>query len=259
MLADDAAVEQVSFGDHCLLSALAPGAIHLSCSTVSVELVQRLAQAHREHQQVLVSAPVFGRPEAAEAATLFVVAAGESKHIEKCRPVFDAIGQRTFVVGERPEQANVIKLCGNFMIAAAIEVLAEAMTMARKNDIDSYRFLDVMTETLFPAPIYRNYGKLVAQQGDVPVGFRLALGLKDVKLVLAAAEAAAVPMPVASVIRDHLLAGVARGLGDADWSALSRIVAENAGVLVTQTLPGQHAIDADELVAASKRERKPAR
>jgi 3-hydroxyisobutyrate dehydrogenase-like beta-hydroxyacid dehydrogenase len=249
-------LEQVCFGAHGIIAGLAPSAVHVSSSTISVELARGLGYAHRERQQAFVSAPVFGRPEAAEAAKLFVVAAGESNHIEKCRPLFDALGQRTFVVGERAEQANVIKLCGNFMIASMIEVLAEAMTMARKNGIDSYRFLDVMTESLFPAPIYRNYGKLVAQQGDVPVGFRLALGLKDVKLVLAAAEAAAAPMPVASIVHDHLLSGVAKGLGDADWSALSQVVAENAGVMVTQTQPGQHAIDADELVAAAKHQPK---
>jgi 3-hydroxyisobutyrate dehydrogenase-like beta-hydroxyacid dehydrogenase len=195
-----------------------------------VDIAERLDREHHNRGQVLVSAPVFGRPEAAEAAKLFVVAAGPSPALERCRTLFEAMGQKTFTVGERASQANVVKLSGNFMIASAIEVMAEAMSLAEKNGIDGLKWLEVMTGTLFDAPVYRNYGKFVAKRGDVPVGFRLALGLKDVRLALAAAEKAAVPMPVASVIRDHLIQGIAAGWADADWSALSRVVAENAGL-----------------------------
>ncbi len=230
MLADDAAVEGIFFGDGNGLSALGLGAVHISMSTNSVALSERLAQTHREAGQVFVSAPVFGRPEAAAAAKLFVVAAGPEATLARCQPLFDAIGQRTFVVGDKPSSANLVKLSGNFLLAAAIECLGEAFALARKGGIEPHLYLEILTSTLFSAPDYKTYGTIIANEQYEPAGFKMTLGLKDIRLALAAADALATPMPVASLVHDHFLAGVARGEGDSDWSALARLAAGNAGL-----------------------------
>jgi len=230
MVADDHALEAVCLGEQGVLAGLPRGAIHVSMSTISVALAERLATAHQEAGQVFLSAPVFGRPEAAAAAKLFVVAAGAADAIERCRPLFEAMGQRTFVVGDSPSAANVVKLSGNFLIATVIEGLSEAFALVRKSGLDSRMFLEVLTNTLFAAPIYKTYGGLIAEQKYEPPAFTMPLGLKDVRLALAAAEAARVPMPTASLIRDQLVSGIARGHGNLDWSALGRVAAENAGL-----------------------------
>jgi 3-hydroxyisobutyrate dehydrogenase-like beta-hydroxyacid dehydrogenase len=230
MLADDHALEEVIFGSGNAIQALPAGATHISMSTISVALSGRLAAAHRERQQNYVSAPVFGRPEAAAAAKLFIVAAGSRQQLERCQPLFDAMGQRTFTVGDNAPSANVIKLLGNFLISNVIESLGEAFALARKSGIDLNTFLDVLTGTLFNAPVYKTYGGLIAQEKFEPAGFKLLLGLKDCRLVLAAAEEAAVPMPIASLIRDHFLTAIAQGMGEIDWSAVSRVSAKNAGL-----------------------------
>ena len=230
MLADDAAVEAVVSGDGAGLSTLDQGAVHVSMSTISIALSDRLAEAHREARQAYVAAPVFGRPEAAAAAKLFIVAAGAQSAIARCEPLFDVIGQRTFVVGAKPSSANLVKLSGNFLLASMIECLGEAFALTRKGGIDPHAYLEILTGTLFPAPAYKTYGALIADQQYEPAGFRMALGLKDIRLALAAADALAAPMPAASLVHDRLLAGVAQGAGDSDWSALARISAANAGL-----------------------------
>jgi 3-hydroxyisobutyrate dehydrogenase-like beta-hydroxyacid dehydrogenase len=230
MLADDAAVEGVFFGNGNGLSALGKGAVHISMSTISVALSERLAEAHREAGQAFVAAPVFGRPEAAAAAKLFVVAAGPEATLAQCQPLFDAIGQRTFVVGDKPSLANLVKLSGNFLLAAVIECLGEAFALTRKAGVDPHLYLEILTSTLFSAPAYKTYGTIIANQQYEPAGFKMTLGLKDIRLALAAADGLAAPMPVASLIHDHFLAGVARGEGDSDWSALARLAAANAGL-----------------------------
>ena len=179
---------------------------------------------------MMVSAPVFGRPEAAEAGKLFIVVAGPQSVIERCRPLFDVMGQRTFVVGDEPVMANVAKLAGNFMIASVIECLGEAFALGRKYGLEAETMLDVLTNSLFAAPVYKTYGTIIAQQKWEPAGFRLRLGLKDVRLALAAADAEAVPMPVASFIHDSFLSAVARGMGEQDWAALAKMAAERAGL-----------------------------
>jgi 3-hydroxyisobutyrate dehydrogenase-like beta-hydroxyacid dehydrogenase len=229
MLADDHAVRAVVFGEK-LIPMLAPGTVHISASTISVALARELAQAHAEAGSQFVSAPVFGRPEAAVAAKLAIVAAGPAKSIEQCQPVLDAIGQRTFIVGNEPHHANVVKLSGNFLILSVIESLGEAFALLRKSGVEPERFLDVMTSTLFAAPVYKTYGNLIANEQFLPAGFKLPLGLKDASLVLAAAADARAPMPVASLVRDHILAAIARNGEELDWSAFSKISAENAGL-----------------------------
>ena len=230
MLADDDAVKEVVFGADGLANTLRPGAIHVSMSTISVALSQQLAAEHAEHKQGYVAAPVFGRPQAAEEAKLFVVVAGKPEAVKKCEPLFSAIGQRTFPMGDDPVKANVVKLSGNFMIASVIECLGEALALVRKYNVDPEKYLEMLTSTLFAAPVYKTYGDLIVNEKFEPAGFRLKLGLKDVRLAMAAAEAQAVPMPVASVIRDHALEGIANGMADKDWSSLAQVVSKNAGL-----------------------------
>ena len=230
MLAGDDAVEAVFFGNGNGLSALGQGAVHISMSTISVALSDRLAEAHRNAGHSYVAAPVFGRPEAAAAAKLFVVAAGPEATLARCQPLLDAVGQRTFVIGDKPSSANLVKLSGNFLLAAMIECLGEAFALVRKGGIDPHRYLEILTNTLFSAPAYKTYGTIIANQQYEPAGFKMSLGLKDVRLALAAADALATPMPVASLVHDHFLAGVAQGAADFDWSALARLAAANAGL-----------------------------
>jgi 3-hydroxyisobutyrate dehydrogenase-like beta-hydroxyacid dehydrogenase len=199
-------------------------------STISVGLSRRLAESHSKQQQHYLAAPVFGRPDAAAAAKLFIVAAGPAEQIERCRSLFDAIGQKTFIAGEETQTANVIKLAGNFLITTVIESLAEAFAFGRKFGVDPHAFLDILTESLFPAPVYRNYGSMIASDKFEPAGFKLPLGLKDNRLLLAAAEEATVPMPMASLVHDRFVAALAQGLGEADWAAIARISYQNAGL-----------------------------
>jgi 3-hydroxyisobutyrate dehydrogenase-like beta-hydroxyacid dehydrogenase len=230
MLADDHALESVIFGKGSLLDSLPPNAIHVSMSTISVALSRRLAAAHAERKQHYVSAPVFGRPEAAAAAKLFIVAAGPAAQIDRCRPVFDAMGQKTFVSGDDASGANLMKLAGNFLITAVIEGLAESFALVRKAGFDASLFHEILTNSLFNAPIYKTYGALINSQKFEPAGFKLPLGLKDNRLLLAAAEENAVPMPMASLVRDRFLAALGQGMGELDWSAISKLSAKDAGL-----------------------------
>jgi 3-hydroxyisobutyrate dehydrogenase-like beta-hydroxyacid dehydrogenase len=229
MLANDDAVAGVTFGDDGIIASLARGAIHVSASTISVALSERMTVAHAEAGVRFVSAPVFGRPEAAQAAKLFVVAAGEPASVEVLSPAFDAIGQRTFVVSEQPKTANLVKLSGNFLVMSVIETVGEAMALVSKGGVDKHQYLDILTSSLFSAPIYQTYGGLIANEQFEPAGFAAALGQKDARLVLAAAEELQVPMPVASLIRDRFLALLARGGENLDWAAIGALSAWEAG------------------------------
>ncbi|BBY94074.1 3-hydroxyisobutyrate dehydrogenase [Mycobacterium gallinarum] len=229
MLANDDAVETVTFGEEGILASLPAGATHVSSSTISLALAERLTDAHAEAGHRFVAAPVFGRPEAAEAAKLFVVAAGEPAAVQELSPVFDAIGQRTFVVAEQPKAANLVKLSGNFLIASVIESLAESMALVEKAGVDKQAYLEVLTSTLFDAPVYKTYGGLLAREEFEPAGFAASLGLKDVRLVLAAGESLEVPLPVASLIRDRFLTLLANGGAHLDWSALGKVASWEAG------------------------------
>jgi len=230
MLADDHALEDVLLGSGDLLAKLGPDHIHISMSTISVELSRNLVEAHGRHGTAYVAAPVFGRPEAAEAAKLFVVAAGPKAAVAKCEPLFNAMGQNTFILGEDPPAANVVKLSGNFLIVSTLECLGEAFALVRKYGIDPQQYLDLLTNSFFSAPFQKNYGGIIAQQKYEPPGFSLRLGAKDVRLILAAADAANVPMPVASVLHDRFLTGISRGMGEKDWSAIAQLQAESAGL-----------------------------
>lgn len=230
MLADDRAVAQVAFGPNGILSALASNSIHISMSTISVALSDRLAETHESKGAAYVAAPVFGRPAAAEAAQLAIIAAGAGDVLERCQPLFDAMGRRTFVVGDKPSSANLLKLIGNFMLASVIETLGEAFALGRKGGLDPALLLDVLTNTLFPAPVYKNYGGMIVRQEFEPAGFKLPLGLKDVRLVMEAAESLNVPLPVASLVRDQFITALAQGWEEKDWSVVSMVSAEAAGL-----------------------------
>jgi 3-hydroxyisobutyrate dehydrogenase-like beta-hydroxyacid dehydrogenase len=229
MLADDTAVDSVVFGEGGILATLPHGAVHVSCSTISVALSKRIAEAHAEAGQLYVAAPVFGRPEAAAAAKLFVVAAGAPEAVEKARPLLEAVGQRVFAMSETAEVANLIKLSGNFLIASVIESLGEAMALVGKAGVDPHAYVDMLTATLFNAPVYKTYGGLIADRKFTPAGFAAPLGLKDIRLALAAGDALRVPMPVASLLRDRFLTLLARGGDGLDWSAVGGMAARDAG------------------------------
>ena len=198
-------------------------------STISVALAERLASAHQAARQRFVAAPVFGRPEAAAAGKLFIVAAGEPKTVQACQALFMALGQHTFVIADEPPKANLVKLSGNFLIAAVIETLGEAFALVSKAGIDRARYLDILINTLFGAPVYKTYGGIIAEERYAPPGFKARLGFKDIHLALGAAEALQVPMPVASLLRDRFLALLATGAGDLDWSALAALASRDAG------------------------------
>jgi 3-hydroxyisobutyrate dehydrogenase-like beta-hydroxyacid dehydrogenase len=233
MLPDDNAVRHVVFGSKedrpSLAGGLMQGAIHLSMSTISTASASELAAAHAEAGQGYVAAPVFGNPDAAKARQLFIVAAGAPGDLVRCQPIFDCLGQRTFVVGENPQEANLIKLLGNMMTATAIEMIAESVAVIRKRGLDPRPFIDIMTSTMFSGRTHRIYGEKVVRR-TYAAGFILPLVLKDVCLALAEAEKAGTPMPSVGVVRDRLITAIARGYDGLDWTVLGKVAAEEAGL-----------------------------
>ncbi len=230
MLADDRALEDTVLGPGRLLQSLPAGSVHIGMSTISVALSRRLQSAHREKEQHYVAAPVFGRPDAAAAAKLFIVAAGKPDQIERCQTLFDAMGQKTSKFGDDAPAANVIKLTGNFLITVVIESLAESCALVKKSGVDPVAFLEFLTSSIFNAPVYKIYGGMVANQKFEPVGFSMPLGFKDNRLALAAAEEVSVPLPLANLVHDRFVTALAQGLGEADWSAIASQAYRNAGL-----------------------------
>jgi 3-hydroxyisobutyrate dehydrogenase-like beta-hydroxyacid dehydrogenase len=232
MLPDDDAVRSIVFGHKNdsagLAASLPPGAIHLSMSTISTAAATELASEHARRGQGYVAAPVFGNPDAAKARQLFVVVAGSPLDVERCRLLTDNLGQ-TFVVGDDPAQANLIKLLGNMMTATALEVLGETIAVLRKRGIDPQPFVNILTTTMFGGRVHRIYGSRIVDENYLP-GLSMPLALKDVRLALAEAEKAGVPMPSVSVVRDRLITGIARGHAELDWTALGLIAAEESGI-----------------------------
>jgi 3-hydroxyisobutyrate dehydrogenase-like beta-hydroxyacid dehydrogenase len=236
MLPDDTAVRDVvlgraDLGIPGLAAGLKRGAIHLSMSTISSSAATELASEHARHGQGYVAAPVFGNPEAAKARQLFIIAAGAPADVERCQPVFDTLGQKTFVIGTDPGHANLIKLLGNMMTATTLEMLGEVVAVALKRGLDPKAFIDILTSTMFGGRAHKIYGDKIVRQSYAP-GFVLPLVLKDVRLALAEAENAGAPMPSVNVVRDRLITGIARGYGGLDWSALGLVAAEEAGINV---------------------------
>jgi len=230
MLADDQAVETIVLGERGILERLGPRGIHLSMSTLSPATARRLADQHNKYQVAYLAAPVFGRPEAAATQKLWICLSGPQAAKDRVQPILSALGQGLFDFGEEPGSANVVKLAGNFLLASAIEALAEALTLAEKNGIDRTKLATMLGQTLFACPAYQIYGDAIAQERYRPAGFTVSLGLKDINLVLQTAAAATVPMPLASLLHDRFLAMMAQGLTELDWAAVALNVAANAGV-----------------------------
>ena len=227
MLADDDAVHSVI---DPLLDGAPKGLVHVNMSTISIALARDLAARHKARGLAYVAAPVFGRPELAAAGKLNIVAAGDPSVIARIEPLFDVIGERTWRMGVQPERANVVKLGGNFMLGAAVEAMAEASAFGSRHGIDPADLLDVLTNGVFTAPAYKTYGALIAKRRYEPAGFRLELLLKDVRLALAAADAAGVPMPLADVVHESLLEGAAHGDGQRDLAVLALVAQRRAAL-----------------------------
>jgi 3-hydroxyisobutyrate dehydrogenase-like beta-hydroxyacid dehydrogenase len=229
MLANDQAVREV-FLEGGVLDEMDRGTVHVNHATISVALARELTQEHERRGLGYVAAPVFGRPDMAAAARLNIVVAGHPGTVESVRPLLEALGSRLWPVGDAPERANVVKLAGNFMLASAIESMAEASALTRAHGVSAADFLEIMTSTLFAAPAYQGYGRLIAEERYAPPGFALPLGLKDVNLALAAGEAARVPLPFAGVVRDALIEALAGGGEGLDWAALAQVAARRAHI-----------------------------
>jgi 3-hydroxyisobutyrate dehydrogenase-like beta-hydroxyacid dehydrogenase len=230
MLADDQAVEQTVFASDGLLAALPAPGVHVSLSTISTGLSRRLAEAHSGKGQGFVAAPVFGRPEAAVAKRLVVVAAGAPAAVERVRGLLEDMGRKLFVIGEDPPAANTLKLAGNFLIVSMLETLGEAFALLRGAGVEPAQFLEIVNDNLFQSPLYGNYGNIIAGRRFEPAGFKLRLGLKDVRLLLATAEERAVSMPLASLLREHLHWAVENGMGESDWAALAEVATRRANL-----------------------------
>jgi len=230
MLSNDDAVESVAFGKDGIVNSLPAGGIHVSSSTISVALSDKLTQAHARAGQRFVSAPVFGRPAAAAAAQLNIVVGGEPAAVKAAMPLFEAMGQKTYPLSDKPSAANLVKLSGNFLIASAIEAIGEALALVGKGGVDRGLYMEMLTSSIFSAPIYKIYGGLIVSGVFEPAGFAAPLGQKDIRLTLAAAEALRVPMPLASLLRDRFLTLLAQGGENLDWAAISGLAAKDAGV-----------------------------
>jgi 3-hydroxyisobutyrate dehydrogenase-like beta-hydroxyacid dehydrogenase len=232
MLPDDNAVRDVFFGNEKansgLAAQMAPGAIHLSMSTISTVASARFASDHQRLGQGYVAAPVFGNPDAARARQLTIIVAGDLPYCERCRPLIEVLGQM-FLVGTDPAQANRVKLLGNMMTATSLEVLGEISAVLRKCGQDPQQFMDIMTGTMFDSRVHRIYGNRIVAQDYAP-GLAMPLALKDVRLALAEAERAGAPMPSVSLVRDRMITAIARGHAELDWTALGLVALEEAGL-----------------------------
>jgi 3-hydroxyisobutyrate dehydrogenase-like beta-hydroxyacid dehydrogenase len=247
MLADDDAASAIALGEGGLLAHLPEGAIHLSMSTISVALSKRLARAHAQAGQRYAAAPVFGRPDMAAAAKLFIVCAGDPATLDTCEPLFRAMGQKAFPIGTEPAAANLVKLSGNFLLASVIEALGEAVALISKAGIDARTYIEFLTSTVFNLPSYKIYGGLIAQGKFEPAAFAAPLGFKDIRLALAAAESLRVSMPLASLLHDRFLRLLANGGERLDWSAIGGLAAQDAGHDPSGAEPGRFQPNADNL------------
>lgn len=231
ILSDDDVVKHTVLGEGGMLEKMAPGALHISMSTISPDTAQFLSEKHREAGTSYLAAPVFGRPEAAAAKKLWVCISGDKEAKDKARPVLENLGQGIIDFGDSAGGANVVKVAGNFMIMASLELMAEAYTLAEKNGLDRTHVAEFFGSTLFSAPIFQGYGKLIAAKQYQPVGFKSKLGYKDARLAFKLSQQSEVPMPIATAVHNRLLAAVAKGWGDTDWAeGIGRGVSEDAGL-----------------------------
>lgn len=229
MLASDQAMQEVGL-DAALLEKAAKGLVHVNLATISPAFARALAAAHDSRGLGYVAAPVFARPDAAAKGQAVVIVAGANDDIAKVEPLLEQIGRRTVRVGEAPEMANLFKVAGNFMIMSAVETLGESFALLRKGGVDAGLFLDTMTEGLFAAPVYKNYGKQILAEAYEPAGFYLKLGLKDATLVKGASDELAVPMPLLDLVRGHYEEAMKKGWSEKDWASIAALSAEKAGL-----------------------------
>jgi 3-hydroxyisobutyrate dehydrogenase-like beta-hydroxyacid dehydrogenase len=230
VVADDAALREVTAGENGFLGALGEGGVHISCSTIAPSTASELAQQHAQHGELYLGTPVFGRGDAADAGALRICVSGDDRAKEKARPLLEALGQAIFDFGDDPAAANVVKLAGNFLIAGAVEAMAEAYTMAEKNGVSRQAVHELFSQTLFACPIYQNYGRMVAEHAYTPAGFYLPLGLKDVQLFENVGYRSRVPTPLAGIVRDRMLASLAKGREEMDWTSFALEISESAGL-----------------------------
>jgi 3-hydroxyisobutyrate dehydrogenase-like beta-hydroxyacid dehydrogenase len=229
MLSTDAAIRETVL-DRDILAKARRGIVHVVSATISAAFADELERAHLAHGLSYVSAPVLGRPDVAEAGELNVLAAGERDALARVMPVLELLGQRVWVVGDKPAMANVAKLAANFSLACAIEAMAESCALARRHEISAETLMEIFTGTLFAAPAYKVYGPVIAKQTFEPAGFLLRHGLKDVRQAIEAGEAVGAPLPFAGVLRDNFIDAIAHGDAEKDWSALSAVACRRAGL-----------------------------
>jgi 3-hydroxyisobutyrate dehydrogenase-like beta-hydroxyacid dehydrogenase len=231
MLSQDEVLREAVIGEDGILKTFAKNAVHISMSTIGPDTAEELESIHHNAGSVYLASPVFGRPEAAAAKKLFICTSGSADAKKTAQPILESLGQKIFDFGDKVGGANVVKIAGNFMIIASMEMMAEAFTLAEKNGLDRAQVADFFGSTIFNAPIYQNYGKLIAAKQYQPVGFKASLGYKDARLAVKLAQLSQTPMPAATLAHDRLLSAVAKGWGDADWvEGVARGVSEDAGV-----------------------------
>jgi 3-hydroxyisobutyrate dehydrogenase-like beta-hydroxyacid dehydrogenase len=229
-LPDDNALTAVVLGAGGLADVLAPGAVHISTSTVSPTMSRRVAEEHARHHQDYVAAPVLGNPDAARERKLFVLAGGPPSAVEKVRPLLERLGQRLFVIAEHAELANLVKLAANALTATTLQCMGEVLALLEKGGVAPHLGFDVLTNSLFDSRVHKIYGSKIVEGRYSPPGMAVPLAIKDLRLALAEAENTAVPMPAVSLVHDRLVAMAARGWNELDWSALGLLAAVDAGV-----------------------------
>ncbi|AYL94696.1 NAD(P)-dependent oxidoreductase [Mucilaginibacter celer] len=231
MLSDDTVLRESVTGDGGILKTLQPNAVHISMSTISPDTAEELAALHEQAGNRYLASPVFGRPEAADARKLWICISGDEQTKADARPILDCLGQAVIDFGDKTAGANVVKIAGNFMIMASMEMMAEAYTLAEKNGLDRVQVSEFFGSTLFAAPIFQNYGKAIANKQYQPVGFKSKLGYKDARLAFKLSQTSEMPMPTVNTVHNRLLTAVAKGWGEADWvEGVSRGVSEDAGL-----------------------------
>lgn len=238
MLADDAALREVVLEGN-VLPERGGSTVHICMATISTSFTKELTELHRARKIPFISAPVLGRPDVAAAGKLAILVAGDPNIVERVQPLLDSAGQKTWRFGDEPSNASVVKIAANFMLASAIEAIAEARALVTANNIPVDQFLNLVTSTLFDTPVYKGYGGIIGRRRYEPAGFRLALGFKDMRLALAAGEAAHVPLPFASILRDSFLDAVAHGDGAKDWSAVAEVAMRHAGLVDGRNDPAE--------------------
>ncbi len=229
-LSNDEVLEWAVVGEDGFWDALGKNGVHLSMSTISVDLAKALAEKHAEAGSHFVAAPVFGRPVAAAAGMMWIALSGAEEPTNRVRPVLKDLGQAVYEFGDDPAAAHLAKIAGNFMIASAIEAMGEAFALAEKNGVDPAALQAMISDSIFACPIYTNYGNFICDQAFVPPGFKMELARKDIGLGLKAAAASDTPMPLASLLADRFASAVAKGRGEIDWTGMSMNAAEDAGL-----------------------------